>query len=69
MKINHKKKTITFGTFELVAAINYIERCVTKGEQKTWKLVPEVRIEKKPLQSTISTTVDPESSHTVKGQN
>lgn len=52
MKINHDTKTVTFGTFELVAAINYVERCVTKGERKTWKLVPEVTVTRKPVEAT-----------------
>ena len=47
MKINHEHKTVTFGTFELVAAINYVERCVTKGERTTWRLVPELTVTKK----------------------
>ena len=52
MVINKEKKTVTFGTFELVAAINYVERCVTKGERKTWKLVPEVTVTRKPAKAT-----------------
>ena len=52
MKINHSTKTVTFGTFELVAAVNYVERCVTKGERKTWKLVPEVTVTRKPDKAT-----------------
>lgn len=47
MKINHDTKTVTFGTFELVAAINYVEKCVTKADRKTWKLVPEVTVQKR----------------------
>ena len=47
MVINKENKTITFGTFELIAAVNYIERCVTTKDRTTWKLVPEVTVKKR----------------------
>ena len=52
MKIDKNNKTIHFGTFELIAAVNYVERCVTKGERTTWKLVPEVTITRRPAKAT-----------------
>ena len=47
MKIDHDTKTIHYGTFELVAAINYVEKVVTTKDRKTWKLVPEVTVKKR----------------------
>lgn len=47
MKIDKDTKTIHYGTFELVAAINYVEKVVTTKDRKTWKLVPEVTVQKK----------------------
>ena len=52
MKIDKTNKTIHFGTFELVCAVNYIEHNVTKGERTTWKLVPEVTITRRPVKAT-----------------
>lgn len=49
MKINHNKKTIECSEFELVAAVNYIEHVVEQKDRKTWKLVPEVKITKVPV--------------------
>lgn len=42
MKINHVEKTIHYGNFELVAAVNYIEHVVEQKDKKLWKLVPMV---------------------------
>lgn len=52
MKIDHDTKTIHYGTFELVAAINYVEKVVTTKDRKTWKLVPEVTVTRKPAKAT-----------------
>ena len=52
MVINKDSKTISYGTFELVCAVNYIEHNVTKGERTTWKLVPEVTITRRPAKAT-----------------
>lgn len=51
MKINKDNKTIAIGTFEVVAAINYIERCVEKADRTEWKLVPEVTVRRKPVEA------------------
>lgn len=50
MTIDKTNKTIHFGQFELAAAINYIEHVVEAKDRKTWKLVPEVTIKKKPVE-------------------
>ena len=50
MVIDKDNKTIAVGTFELVVAINYIERCVEKADRTEWKLVPEVTVEKVPVE-------------------
>ena len=52
MTICKETKTIHYGTFELVCAINYIERCVESKDRKTWKLVPEVTVTRKPAKAT-----------------
>ena len=51
MKINKTNKTITVGTFELVVAMNYIERCVEKADRTEWKLVPEVTVTRRPVEA------------------
>lgn len=51
MKIDKDNKTISVGTFELVVAINYIERCVEKADRTEWKLVPVVTVEKVPVEA------------------
>ena len=62
MTINHNKKTIQYSEFELVAAVNYIEHVVEQKDRKTWKLVPEVKVTKKPLKSIIRHQVEEEST-------
>ena len=51
MKIDKDNKTISVGTFELVVAINYIERCVEKADRTEWKLVPEVTVRRMPAKA------------------
>lgn len=51
MVIDRQSKTIAVGTFEVVAAINYIERCVEKADRTEWKLVPEVTVRRKPVEA------------------
>ena len=52
MTICKDTKTIHYGTFELVAAINYVEKVVTTKDRKSWKLVPEVTVTRKPAKAT-----------------
>lgn len=51
MVIDKNNKTIAVGTFEVVAAINYIERCVEKADRTEWKLVPEVTVRRMPAKA------------------
>lgn len=51
MVIDKDNKTISVGTFELVVAINYIERCVEKADRTEWKLVPEVTVRRMPVKA------------------
>lgn len=38
MKIDHTAKTITASSWELFAVTNYLNRCLTNEERKTWKV-------------------------------
>jgi len=38
MKIDHTAKTITASAWELFAVTNYLNRCLTNEERKTWKV-------------------------------
>ena len=51
MVIDKDNKTISVGTFELVVAINYIERCVEKADRTEWKLAPEVTVRRMPVKA------------------
>ena len=51
MKIDHDNKTIAIKPFELVVALNYVEHCIEEPARKTWKLVPELSITRRPAKA------------------
>jgi len=50
MRIDKQAKTIAIKPYELVVAVNYVEHCVEETDRKTWKLVPELTVEKRPIE-------------------
>ena len=50
MRIDKQSKTIAIKPYELVVAVNYIEHVVEEADRKTWKLVPELTVEKRPVE-------------------
>ena len=47
MRIDKQAKTIAIKPYELVVAVNYVEHCVEETDRKTWKLIPELTVEKR----------------------